>query len=367
MVVRDEADRLARAIGSFAGLADETIMVDTGSTDGSPEIARSLGARVEPYVWDDDFSGPRNRGFDLATGDWVFVLDADEWLREESREALRDLLNRRDAEGFTVLRRDHTPGGWSSMRFLRLVRRSTGVRLTGRIHEHPDRPVGRVLASDVEIEHGGYLSDPIKKWARNRPLLEKELAERPGQLYYEADLAYGAVRAGDSDWPSLVTAVAKKLDPSALRSPAPTVEPLLETALMAPALGLADEAATLAGKWYPRSVPLLVARARHAFSKGDFAGAAELGQSAWNSWQAGGEPCGISFDPSVMGDEFRLNLGVALAQAGRYEESLAHLDAIATGPFSEPARANASAIRAAIGALNATMTPESSMSINAVP
>lgn len=345
MVVRDEAQRLPRALASFADLADEIIVVDTGSKDGTSDVARAHGARVEPYVWDDDFSGPRNRSFDIATGEWVFVLDADESILPESRDDLEALLGRTDAEGFTVLRRDHTPGGFSEMRFPRLVRRSTGVRLVGRIHEHPDRPIGRVIDSDVVIEHTGYLGDPAAKRKRNRPLLEKELRERPGQLYYEADLAYLLVRDGDAEWPAHLRRIAAKLDKSAPRAPVPTMEPLLETALLAPEVGLAAEADGMAARWYPDSVPLLVARARLAFMQDDVAKAAELGSEAWRLWESRTYRAGISFDPGLLGPEFRLNLGVALARADRLEESLSHFDSVPEGVFAAPARANAAAIR----------------------
>jgi glycosyltransferase involved in cell wall biosynthesis len=85
IVARDEAEFLPECLESVQGVVDEMILVDTGSTDETPEIARRYGAVVLECPWSDDFSVPRNLALQHATGDWILVLDADERLHPRSR------------------------------------------------------------------------------------------------------------------------------------------------------------------------------------------------------------------------------------------------------------------------------------------
>ncbi|MGC8490861.1 MAG: glycosyltransferase family 2 protein [Syntrophobacteraceae bacterium] len=84
MIVRDEIDCLERCLDSVKEIADEIVIVDTGSTDGTFELAKRHASRVAQIAWRDDFSYARNIAFDLASGDWILSLDADHYLRRES-------------------------------------------------------------------------------------------------------------------------------------------------------------------------------------------------------------------------------------------------------------------------------------------
>src|SRR5262249_3911812 len=77
---------------SAAGLFDETVVVDTGSTDRTREIAAALGAKVFDFAWCDSFAAARNACLEHASGDWIFWLDADDRLDDANREKLRALL-----------------------------------------------------------------------------------------------------------------------------------------------------------------------------------------------------------------------------------------------------------------------------------
>jgi glycosyltransferase involved in cell wall biosynthesis len=92
LMVRNEETKLAASLQSAADLVDETIVVDTGSTDGTRELAANLGARVFEFPWCDDFAAARNECLRHATGDWIFWMDADEQLDAVNREKLKVLF-----------------------------------------------------------------------------------------------------------------------------------------------------------------------------------------------------------------------------------------------------------------------------------
>ena len=353
MIVRDEGAILARAISSFAGVADEIIVVDTGSTDHTIAVAEEAGAKVVRHEWRDSFAEARNAGFDACTGDWIFAMDADERLLPESREEVRRLVDRGEAQGYMVTRRDLTPGGASEMRFMRLGRR-VAQRLVGRIHEHFEPSWSDVRPSGILIEHDGYLGEKNDaRRIRNVRLLEMELQDRPGQPYYLADLAHTYWLLKDLRWKETLGRVYATLDPSGQREPVSLMPVLLEIVFVLPESELPPGvnlgmSVALVERWYPTSIPLLVARARRAFGRNDLAEAADLGERAIRAWDDGTYGRSISFNPSIVGAELRLNVGVALANSGRLDESLIRFEEAAKDPhFAELANRNALAIRTA--------------------
>src|SRR5919201_5260235 len=94
LIVRNEQRSLERTLRSLAGLVQEIIVVDTGSVDRTKDVAARLGARVADFRWVDDFAAARNESLRLASGDWIFWLDADEWLDQENRHQLRELFGK---------------------------------------------------------------------------------------------------------------------------------------------------------------------------------------------------------------------------------------------------------------------------------
>jgi glycosyltransferase involved in cell wall biosynthesis len=99
MIVRDEEATLARCLESAKPYVDEICVVDTGSVDRTVEIARSFGAKVRSVPWNDSFAEARNHSLDMATGNWVLVLDGDEALRAESGPLLRRIASTPDLLG----------------------------------------------------------------------------------------------------------------------------------------------------------------------------------------------------------------------------------------------------------------------------
>ena len=93
MIVRNEADVLASSLASIKTLADEIVVVDTGSYDGTLELARRLGATVVSQPWSDDFAAARNAAWQAVRGDWLLWLDAGERLDETAIDGLRDFVD----------------------------------------------------------------------------------------------------------------------------------------------------------------------------------------------------------------------------------------------------------------------------------
>ncbi|RYG42187.1 tetratricopeptide repeat protein, partial [bacterium] len=108
-------------------------------------------------------------------------------------------------------------------------------------------------------------------------------------------------------------------------------------------------AEVIAERWYPTAVPLLVSRCRLAFGRGDLAAAADLGERAIAAWESGRYDRTISFNPASVGPEMRLNLGIALARTGRFDEAIRRFEEAARDPrFTEAAGANIAALRASM-------------------
>ena len=89
LIVRNEEALLENCLKSVSQLADQLVVVDTGSTDKTLEIARSFNAEIYHFKWCDDFAAARNESIKYATGDWILWIDADERLSEASVPAFK--------------------------------------------------------------------------------------------------------------------------------------------------------------------------------------------------------------------------------------------------------------------------------------
>ena len=111
MIVKNEARFLAHCLESVQGLVDEAVVVDTGSEDATPEIARSKGAQVSHFPWCGDFSAARNAALARCRGDWILVLDADEAIDRKDHAAIRKALERTGIHGWMLPIRNHLRSG----------------------------------------------------------------------------------------------------------------------------------------------------------------------------------------------------------------------------------------------------------------
>jgi len=197
MIVRDEEANIGRALQSISGVADEVIVVDTGSSDRTAAIAGEAGARVVLFAWADDFAAARNESLRHATGEWILYIDADEELVEPHSEALRQLIASLAKHELGALIEIDNPvdqAGQNSVvgQQWRLFRNGAGIHFEGRIHEQLRWPDGEpnlrpAHSHGVRLLHHGYVDDGqllARKGERNRRLLELSLAEHPNEPAY---------------------------------------------------------------------------------------------------------------------------------------------------------------------------------------
>jgi glycosyltransferase involved in cell wall biosynthesis len=190
MIVKNEAVRLKECLEPLQSLVEEIVVVDTGSTDDTREIARVMGAKVFEFPWIGDFSAARNESIRRATGQYILWLDADDRMDPEEIAKLREmkaglLLNRPKAYYLLIKSSSPVDGGESSFYQLRLFPNRPGVRFAGRIHEQVNFSLQRLgipfenLA--IQIRHTGYedLSALKGKCERNWSILEAELKQDP--------------------------------------------------------------------------------------------------------------------------------------------------------------------------------------------
>ena len=203
MIFRDDIRCIERCLKALQPLRDaipcELIMADTGSEDGSREIADKYADLVIDFPWINDFSAARNSVVERCSGRWYLVIDTDEYLREDSDiEEFRKGLNIIDAQGFNmgaVSIRNHTTydftGPYGEFLGVRLIRLSLGARYEGVIHEHWNLPSGKQttgILGGLVFDHDGYVEFSSKteagrkKLERNIKLLREELEENPNNL-----------------------------------------------------------------------------------------------------------------------------------------------------------------------------------------
>jgi len=183
-IAKNEADNIKQSIESVAGIADELIVVDTGSTDNTVEIAKSFGARVEHFEWINDFSAARNHAISFAAGDIIIFLDCDEWFKEKltasDRQFIESLYNKNpklDHVSVKWINIDKQTGAFIGESVVnRIFMNKERIRYKGRIHEHLDTPGGMngiLVADRLALNHSGYTKTLVAgKLSRNTELLE---------------------------------------------------------------------------------------------------------------------------------------------------------------------------------------------------
>lgn len=341
LLTRNEEKYLARALRSVAGLADEVLVADTGSTDGTVRVATELGAVVHSFGWQDDFAEGRNFALAQARGDWILWLNPDEELLPISPESLQACLARSDVFGYAVLvqecMRAEQPDAYTEVTQLRLFRRHPEVRFLGRAHprfepsleELASRTSQRLCLAPLTVRRHAFLSqltlDKLR-WAAR--LLEKELHDRPGQLTYLIDYGRTLLLLNDPRGHDVLADAVAQVLPQRGAPAAPTaeVQQLLEYLLTVSAeqsrspLGR-EEARQLTMRWFPCSPPLLWLTAAQYFQQGNYRQAATLLERLVELGETRTYDRSVAFDPRILGENPLLNLGACYTQLGELDRA----------------------------------------------
>lgn len=191
MITKNEEKFLVEAINSVKSIVDEIIVVDTGSTDATVEIANSLGAKIFFFEWCDDFSVARNESLKHATGDWILVLDGDETISPQYLETIRKLVDQNDDAGYLITQRTYVPSKKESFLFyqestdlvvskkfpyfsdsliVRLFKKGSDILFEGVVHELVENSLRRnnylVSRANVVINHYCFLHQQRSKSKR---------------------------------------------------------------------------------------------------------------------------------------------------------------------------------------------------------
>lgn len=182
MIVKNEESNLPRALSNIASICDEIIIVDTGSTDSTVEIAKSFGATIIETTWENDFAKARNLSIKDASSDWILWLDGDDFVPEESIPHIKKLLSKPTDTVYAFTVKNERPDG-TGTEFLqaRLFPNRKGLSFERPVHEQvmlsAVRKGMRMTQSSAWVEHHGYAdADELKrKAARNVKILEDNI------------------------------------------------------------------------------------------------------------------------------------------------------------------------------------------------
>ncbi len=217
MITKNEEDYLPRCLESVRALADEIIIVDTGSTDRTIAIARENGASVYHHSWEEDYSKHRNQSISYAAGKWILIMDADEVIASRDLDRIRRVLKTVPADGFFFTLRNYentsnlanltlNPGDYEEGRgfpgfigcdLIRLFKNDPSIYFSGQVHETVARAIsasqkttfntgipihhyGKVRSDRVQHKQDSYLALGLKRLNENPrdPMAYKGLSDQ---------------------------------------------------------------------------------------------------------------------------------------------------------------------------------------------
>jgi tetratricopeptide (TPR) repeat protein len=356
LIVRNEERFLDGCLRSLAGRVDEVVVVDTGSTDRSREIAGDRGARLIDYRWSDDFAAARNAAIDAARGAWVLYIDADERVVEFDRDLAAAELSDPRYACYRVLFRP--AAGLTRYREYRLFCNHPELRFRGLIHESIVPALEALCArtglavgdSHVALDHLGYDGDQRAKHERNLPLLRARLARDPRHVYSLDHLGTTLLAVGDEAGAEGAWRRAIEIVRASGGRAASDGLPWFHLAAFLlergrDAAALLDEACAA----FPDNHSLTWLRGRALLTAGDYAGAmtafAALARVDVEVLASGS----LAFDATIFGVGAHAALGLCAFRLGRYAESAAHYsraEALAPGDLEIRSKRMLSEIKA---------------------
>jgi glycosyltransferase involved in cell wall biosynthesis len=241
MIAKNEEKWLEQCLNSVKEIADEIIIVDTGSADKTKEIAKKFGAKIYDFKWIDDFSAARNESLKHATKDWILVLDADEVIERNDLEKIRDVIESAgDTAGFSLEQRSYlsnyfegainNDSDFDSVKkyqfyiphfLVRIFRNNLGLYFRHKVHELVENSIAekgmKCKKTDIVLHHFGSVKDEkliSEKAGEYSKIVLKQLQEEPENARYN----YQAARMflGKNDFSSALKHFEKtaKIDPS---------------------------------------------------------------------------------------------------------------------------------------------------------
>jgi tetratricopeptide (TPR) repeat protein len=186
MIVKNEEKNLKACLDGYSALADELIIVDTGSTDNTIKLAREAGAVIVETKWEGDFSKARNLSIDNATSEWILWTDADDRINAENCEKIRRVIQSYSPTTcFSFMIKNSQDGVLGDVfNQVRLFPNHPKIRFRYKVHEQILPSIQELgydtLFTDIVVFHTGYDSPETvrKKQERNLPILLKEMEER---------------------------------------------------------------------------------------------------------------------------------------------------------------------------------------------
>lgn len=196
LIVKNEREVIGRCLNCALKFADELIVVDTGSTDGTAEEAKKFTNDIYFFEWCDDFSAARNFAFEKASCDYVMWLDADDVITDENCAKIKELLKDADFDAAYLLYAAATEGDNPTFEYYRerIFKRSRNFKFEGAVHEAIS-PSGKIIYSDAVILHKKVKEgEPF----RNLRIYQKQIArgislDERSKFYYGRELLFNGM------------------------------------------------------------------------------------------------------------------------------------------------------------------------------
>ncbi|MEM8777432.1 MAG: tetratricopeptide repeat protein [Cyanobacteria bacterium P01_G01_bin.49] len=196
MIVKNEEENLPKCLESVKDVVDEMVVMDTGSTDKTVEIAQKFGATVPKFDWGNDFAEARNEALNHVTGDWVLILDADEILNRKVAKQLKDAIDDKDSLVINLVRQEIGASQSPYSLVSRLFRKHPAVTFSRPYHAIIDDSVSQLLKKEshwkivdlpaITVFHYGYTPGAIAsldKYNRAQEAMESFLEKNPNDPY----------------------------------------------------------------------------------------------------------------------------------------------------------------------------------------
>ncbi|MBS3105683.1 glycosyltransferase [Candidatus Woesearchaeota archaeon] len=240
MIAKNEEKLMEQCLNSVKDIADEIIIVDTGSTDKTKEIAKKYDTKIFDFKWIDDFSAARNESIRYATKDWILVMDADEVIEKHDLAKIKELIeNAKDIAGFSLEQRSYLNNFFEgaaknssdfglvkdypfyiSHHLVRLFKNKLGFYFKHKVHELVEDSLNeknlKYKKTDIVLHHFGSLKDEnliSGKTEQYSKIILKQLEEEPESARYNYQAA--RMHIGRNDFSNALKHFEKaaKIDP----------------------------------------------------------------------------------------------------------------------------------------------------------